>query len=120
MSHLDSERSAQIKEGADPSKVENLAIAVASCAVMRDTKPLFDELEVEANKLGWPFDRDFAAVALQHYSRVAKVPEVRLRMLSVAAGRAGWCASCATSGGEGISRSRHYKELEAQIRSESA
>ncbi len=37
-------------------------------------------------------------------------------MLQFALGRAEWCASCATAGGEGIARSRHVQELEALIR----
>jgi hypothetical protein len=113
MTLLDSEKIAQIKDGADPEPVEAIARLLAACATVDQTKPLFESLEIEANKLGWPLDRDFAAVALQHYSAIASAKPVQLRMLSVAAGRAGWCASCATSGGEGISRSRHFNELEA-------
>jgi hypothetical protein len=36
-------------------------------------------------------------------------------MLSIAMSRATWCASCATSGSEGICRSTHVRELEALL-----
>jgi hypothetical protein len=114
------DRAAQIKDRGDPAPVESLAHLIASCWSVAETKAAFEKLEVEANKLGWPLDRDFAAVALQHYSGAAQSREVRIRMLSVAAGRASWCASCATAGAEGISRSFHVKELEAQLQRERA
>ena len=117
---IEIDRAAQVKDGGDPSLVEHLAQAIANCVTVADTVPLFEALEIEANKLGWPLDRDYAAVALQHYSATTQSKQVRLRMLSVAGGRASWCAACATAGGEGICRSAHVKELEALIKRENA
>ena len=117
---IDIDRAAQIKDGGDPVPVENLANLIAKCMSVAETTIPFEKLEAEANKLGWPLDRDFAAVALQHYSGIAHSRNVRVRMLSVAVGRASWCASCATAGAEGVCRSVHVKELEAQLQRERA
>jgi hypothetical protein len=77
---IEFDRAAQMKDGGDPALVEQLAQSIASCSTVAETKALFDALEVEANKLGWPLDRDYAAVALQHYSATAISKQVRLRM----------------------------------------
>ncbi len=36
-------------------------------------------------------------------------------MLSKALERAHWCATCATSGGEGIARSQHRKDIQNNL-----
>lgn len=118
MTSLDSERSAQCKDGVNPAPVELIVRSISTCFSMQEAKPLFDVLETEANKLGWRSDRDFAAVALQHYSTSAAAEEVRLGMLSMAARRAARCASCATCARESLARSAHLKELEALLEGE--
>ncbi|MTV39877.1 hypothetical protein [Duganella radicis] len=73
--------------------------------------PLFSQLEVESNRLGWSRDCDYAAVALQAASLSVASPVIRKAMLDFALARAEWCASCATAGGEGIARSVHVQAL---------
>lgn len=115
MDELRYNREALIKEGSSTEIVDRLVAQVASSSTIETAQALLGELEPEANNLGWPLDRDYAAVALQ-YSADQATHEVGKAMLQFALGRAEWCASCATAGGEGIARSRHVKELDAQIR----
>lgn len=108
-------REALSKQGSSTETVDRLVAQIALSSTIENAQALLGELEPEANNLGWPLDRDYAAVALQ-YSVDQAVPEVGKAMLQFALGRAEWCASCATAGGEGIARSRHVQELEALIR----
>lgn len=100
--------------GLDPSPVDQLVSAIVS-AKIQDRAALFAKLDAQANLLSWPCDRDYAAVALHVAARSVLDPDLRHHMLSVAMSRAAWCASCATSGSEGICRSAHVRELEALL-----
>jgi hypothetical protein len=82
-------------------------VAASSAQIARS---LLAQLEPEANKLDWRCDRDFTALALQN-AAAEVLPEVRREMLKFALGRAEWCPSCATSGGEGLARHEHVSEL---------
>lgn len=74
---------------------------------------LLDRLGVEADRLPWLHDSDYAATALQTALPRARSESIRRQMLDIALSRASWCASCATAGGEGLARSIHVRELEA-------
>ncbi|MDH0895000.1 MULTISPECIES: hypothetical protein [unclassified Pseudomonas] len=115
MDELSYNREALDKEGSSTEVVDRLVAKIALSSTVENTQDLLEELESEVNNLGWPLDRDYVAVALQ-YSANQAAPEVGKIMLQFALGRAEWCASCATAGGEGIARSRHIQELEALIR----
>lgn len=78
--------------------------------------PLLARLADESDRIGWFRDCDYAAVALQAAYSQAASPQLRKAMLEFALGRAQWCASCATAGGEGLARSLHVHELEALAR----
>ena len=114
MDELQYNRDALKQEGSGTEAVDILVTKIALAHTTEEAQTLLNELEPEANKLRWPRDRDYAAVALQYASAQA-IPSVCKEMLKFALGRAQWCASCATAGGEGITRSRHIHELEALL-----
>ncbi|MDO8331896.1 MAG: hypothetical protein Q7T36_15635 [Fluviicoccus sp.] len=103
------------REGSSTAAVDDLVSKTSTATSLEDVAAFLKQLELEANKLPWPFDRDYAALALQ-YSADGAAPSVAKEMLKLALGRAQWCASCATAGGEGLARSRHVRELESLLR----
>jgi len=78
--------------------------------------PLLARLADESDRIGWFRDCDYAALALQAACSQGASPQLRKTMMVFALGRARWCASCATAGGEGLARSLHVHELEALAR----
>lgn len=116
MDDLQHTRNALIRDGASTDAVDQIVSAIASSPSLEHVEILWGQLECEANRLGWPFDRDYAALALQ-YSSLNASPSVGKEMLKFAPGRAEWCATAATSGGEGLARSRHVNELHSLLRS---
>lgn len=91
--------------------VDALVDAIASAAEGPALAALFACLSAEADRVPWHWDCDYAALALKEQARQAVSAERRRAMLDFALGRAGWCAGCATSGSEGLARSRHVREL---------
>jgi hypothetical protein len=70
---------------------------------------------LEALPSGVPstLDRDYAALALQVASAAVSDGAFAKQLLHTALDRAIWYASYATSGGEGLSRSKHIEQLRA-------
>jgi hypothetical protein len=99
--------------GADPSVVDGLVEAML--AAPEDFETLAPQVRSAANALDWYYDQDYAAVALQAAAARVEDPGLRRKILALAVDRASWCASCATSGGEGTARSTHVRELEAAL-----
>jgi hypothetical protein len=89
-------------------------IQIVAARSAQIAQSLLAQLEPEADKLDWWCDRDYSALALQK-NAAAALPEVRREMLKFALGRAEWCASCATSGGEGLARFEHVRELRSLL-----
>lgn len=104
-----------IKAGFDPEVVEAIAASISSSESLSSAKEIFREFIVEAEKLPWPQDSDFGALVLQSKSAQASNLEVKRFMLNEAISRAQWCATCATSGGEGHARMVHVNELKAEL-----
>lgn len=75
------------------------------------------ELEILGAKLDWPRDRDYVAVALQFAAEGVMSDSVRVAMIEYAINRATYCASCCTSGGEGLARAEHIHELKKILQS---
>jgi len=109
-------RNALLAQGDDPLPVEQLVALIQAAPDEVTLKGLLAELEVEANKLGWPRDKDYAALLLQHAVLQVENRPARAAMLDFALAQATWCASCATAGGEGLARSAHVRELESMRR----
>lgn len=99
--------------GGSTAAADALVEAIARSKDSALLAPLFAQLAAESDQLGWFRDCDYAAVALQAASVQVTAPQLRKAMLEFALARAQWCASCATSGGEGLARSLHVRELEA-------
>ena len=112
MDAIDYHRNALIADGDDPTEVEESVSLICQIQDENLLKEALANLELLANKLGWPRDKDYAALLLQHAADSIDNKKVRAAILGFALNRAMWCASAATAGGEGISRSRHVKELE--------
>lgn len=66
---------------------------------------------------GLPYfqDNDIGALILEEAADVTPDPLLRNFLYTEAYYRAQWCAQAATSGGEGLARSRHMNELEAKM-----
>lgn len=99
------------KAGFDPGVLECLAADLVKSRSVTEALGAYSKFESEAEKLPWRWDRDFGALVLHKRAHEASV-EVAKFMLSKAVDRARWCATCATSGGEGLARVSHVKELE--------
>jgi hypothetical protein len=102
------------RQGSRTDAVDARVAGLCGVASLAEAQCLLPALEAEADVLEWPRDRDYAALALQQAAPAA-VPEVGRLMLRCALSRARWCASCATSGAEGLARSQHVAELEAAL-----
>ncbi|MDN3640870.1 hypothetical protein QWY82_18870 [Simiduia curdlanivorans] len=98
-----------------PEPVETLAISLASAKNLTEASEIYVMFETEAEKLPWPQDNDFGALVLQSACLKAPNIEVKKFMLSKALSRAQWCATCSTSGGEGLARMQHVNELKAEL-----
>jgi hypothetical protein len=115
MDDLVSHRQALRARGHDTGPVDDLVQAIASSAP--SARPaLVAQLTAAADGLPWPADRDYGALALEDAARTVVDGQLRLDLLAIALRRAAWCASCATSGGEGTSRVRHVHDIEAAMR----
>ncbi|MGI1679211.1 MAG: hypothetical protein K6L75_10795 [Cellvibrionaceae bacterium] len=101
-------------KGFDLLEIEALASDIASRNSPVVVESLYQKFEAEAEKLPWPQDRDFGALVLEKYSANASA-EISKLMLAKAIERARWCATCATSGGEGLARAVHIKQLEHKL-----
>ena len=113
MSAFESTKNEIFKSGFVPEVIEDLASQLSKLKDIKQAESTYIKFESEAEKLPWPRDHDFGALALQKFSSNASF-EISKFMLAKAIERAKWCASCATSGGEGLARSRHVKELQAK------
>jgi hypothetical protein len=104
-----------IKAGFNPEIVETIGSSLSSAKSINEAEEIYISFEREAEKLPWPQDRDFGALVLQSLSKIASNREITYFMLSKAISRAHWCATCSTSGGEGLARAEHIHELEAEL-----
>lgn len=104
-----------IEAGFDPSITESIARKISNSTEHPLFTRLISEFEKEAGKLPWPQDCDFGALVLQYESRKSKNCMITQLMLSSAIERARWCATCATSGGEGLARAQHIQELKNEL-----
>lgn len=115
MNDLQHHRAALLARNQDPGPVEAL---VAQATTLTDSTLLathLTDLARVADCLGWPLDRDYAALLIQaQLSRFGNRP-LRRQALEFALERARYCASAATSGGEGLARAEHFMELKAQL-----
>ncbi|WP_419812910.1 hypothetical protein [Bacterioplanoides sp.] len=100
--------------GFNPEIIEQLAADIVGSETIAQAEKRYLTFETEAEKLPWLWDRDFGALVLQKQATGAS-DEIAKFMLSHAIKRAQWCAACATSGGEGLARASHIKELEAEL-----
>lgn len=114
MSTYEHTRSEIEQAGFNPEVIEQLAADIAGSKTIAQAEKSYPVFEVEAEKLPWPWDHDFGALVLQKQA-VEASNEVAKFMLSQAIKRAQWCATCATSGGEGLARASHMKELEVEL-----
>jgi hypothetical protein len=115
MADLKYYRSEVVRAGGDPQAVEAGVTALVS-APFDQWPALMSLLDVEADKLPFPFDRDFLAVCLESVAEQRHDPRQKRFLLECALNRATWCASCATAGGEGLARSIHVHALEAKLK----
>ncbi|UTA47574.1 hypothetical protein L1F30_15640 [Simiduia sp. 21SJ11W-1] len=99
--------------GFETNEVEDLAKTISESQVLNEE--VFKQFNAIADKLPWPQDHDFGALALQKWAASATKPVARM-MIEKAIQRAGYCAQCSTSGGEGLARSEHVRELECEYR----
>ncbi|WP_217875212.1 hypothetical protein [Pseudoalteromonas shioyasakiensis] len=100
-----------IEAGFNTENIKDLVHLITQCTDISEAKKLLTEFEVLANKLPWPQDHDFGALLIQKEYKSAISKSIEKLMISTAHERAHWCASCSTSGGEGLARSVHVKEL---------
>lgn len=100
-----------IEAGQNPEAIESIAKKLLLTKDLEVANDIYQEFELEANKLIWPQDHDFGALVLQTFSHDA-VEQIEKFMLLKAIERARWCATCSTSGGEGLARTQHVRELE--------
>ncbi|UTA47145.1 hypothetical protein L1F30_13360 [Simiduia sp. 21SJ11W-1] len=108
-------RKAIIQAGFDPEVVEVIAASISASESLSCAKEIFRIFIVEAEKLPWPQDTDFGSLVLQSKSAQASNLEVKRFMLEEAILRAQWCATCATSVGEGLARMVHVDVLKAEL-----
>lgn len=111
MNNLQHHRTALCSRGQDPSTVETL---VTQATTLTDPWLLathLENLDAAANRLDWPLDRDYAALLIQAHIFHFPSDSLRCQALEFALGRARYCASAATSGGEGLARAEHIREL---------
>ncbi len=108
-------RNGIIKAGFDPTVIEAIGQVMASTPTSKDADAHYHSFELEADKLPWPQDHDFGALVLQAASGKVSDTGVREFLLAKALERAQWCATCATSGGEGLARMQHVQALKAEL-----
>lgn len=111
----DHTRQGIIKAGFNPEIIETIGNSLASAKNIQEAEEIFISFELEAEKLPWPQDHDFGALILESESNKSTVPDIKRFLLTKAISRAQWCATCSTSGGEGLARSQHVNELKAQL-----
>ncbi len=97
--------------GIDTVGVDRVVDAIVSAEATSTLPELFARLKSEADHVPWHWDYDYAACSLQEQAPQAASSERQTAMLTWALERASRCASCATSGGEGLARSQHVHEL---------
>ena len=114
MSTYEHTRSGIEQAGFNPEIIERLAADIVCSKTIAQAEECYSAFTTEAEKLPWPWDHDFGALVLQKQA-VGASNEVAKFMLSQAIKRAQWCATCATSGGEGLARASHMKELEVEL-----
>jgi hypothetical protein len=102
------------RAGFNPEVIERLAGNIVGAIAIEEAERNYSAFEAEAEKLPWLWDHDFGALVLQRQASEAS-DEIAKFMLSQAIKRAHWCATCATSGGEGLARASHMKELELEL-----
>src|SRR5882724_719888 len=95
MTELELYRKDIAQGGGTTAAVDALIEQVVGAHAHAELEPLLQHLEIEASKLDWLRDSDYAAVALQVAAPRALSWDVRCRLLSFALARARWCAGCA-------------------------
>lgn len=81
-----------------------------------DIDDLFAQFHNHAGRFPYVDDEDVGAVILQLTAFKTNDIGLKKRLFKEAVRRAGWCAQCATSGGEGESRKQHLFELLNQLK----
>lgn len=104
-----------IKRGFDVEPLEALASALMNMENIDHALALIPQFDALAEVLPWPHDRDFGALVLQKAANLAVSKHIARMMLIKAIDRARWCATCCTSGGEGLARAEHLHELEQEL-----
>ena len=107
-------RNGIIKAGFNPERIEALGNELVAIKNTKDSAVAYSAFEAEAETLPWPWDHDFGALVLQSMASKA-TDEIAKFMLTKAIERAHWCATCATSGGEGLARAEHIKALKNDL-----
>jgi hypothetical protein len=92
-----------------------LATEIAQAPPAADLAPLFERLDDAAERVGVDFDDDLAARLLHEAALRVADPARGTAMLGHALVRQRWCASGATSGGEGLARLVLAREIEAAL-----
>jgi hypothetical protein len=115
MEDLDRHRRALQAEGQDPTAVERLAGELSAVRNLPELKSVLAKIDAEGKNLGWPRDCDYPALLVESVALTMANLEFKRTCLAFSLHRAQWCATCATSGGEGLARSRHIRELEAEL-----
>ena len=103
------------KKGISTEQVDSIVFEIAAAKDTESVLALLARLEIAAKEIPWELDQDYAAAALADGSSSAVKPSVQIAMRQAALERARWCASCAMSGGEGLARSLHVRELEGLL-----
>ena len=103
------------KGGLDTGPVDSLVRSIAQAPDESPLPALFEQLKTEAERLPWHWDEDYTARALQDEAVRVDPAGRRATLLRAALRYARWCASCATTGGEGLARSMHVREIETLL-----
>ena len=104
-----------LEHGIDLKNLKALVSNLTNCSNATEAQLLLRDFKTVADDLPWPQDHDFGALILQNNYDKAQNKDISRLMLVAACERARWCATCATSGGEGLARSEHLKELEHEL-----
>lgn len=106
-----------IEAGFNTEHTKEIVHLITQCNNVSEAKRLLTEFEMSANKLPWPQDHDFGALLIQQTYKSAINKNIEKLMINAAYERAHWCASCSTSGGEGLARAVHVNELSILLQS---
>ncbi len=97
-----------------PLALEEFARLLVRVAV-EDRDEIICRIHDAAGALDYIDDQDRGAIMFEQIADSTDDTELRLLCYKHALFRANWCAQAATSGGEGLSRSQHAKQIESKI-----